>query len=166
MPHAPRRAPMRKASPFCSWSRTAGSGINCRSAAACWRLPVCANSVAQAGALQAAIVACHARALTASETDWPRIAALYAELAALTPSPIVELNRAVSVGMAEGPGPALVIVDRLAGEPVLKDYHLLPAVRGDLLHKLGRYEEAHAAFESAAALTGNKRKHYHAATSS
>ncbi len=127
-------------------------------------------------ALQAAIVACHARAAAAAETDWARIAALYAELAALTPSPIVELNRAVAVGMAEGPGPALVIVDRLAAEPALKNYHLLPTVRGDLLHKLGRYQEAHAAFESAAALTGNKREYdllkrraaeaAHAATSS
>jgi len=110
-------------------------------------------------ALQAAIIACHARAGTADETNWPRIAALYAELAALTPSPIVELNRAVAVGMAEGAEAALVIVDRLGGESALKNYHLLPAVRGDLLHKLGRYEEAHAAFESAAALTGNKREH-------
>jgi RNA polymerase sigma factor (sigma-70 family) len=110
-------------------------------------------------ALQAAIIACHARAASAAETDWPRIAALYAELAALTPSPIIELNRAVAVGMAEGPKPALAIVDRLAGEPALKNYHLLPTVRGDLLQKLGRYQEAHAAFETAAALTGNKREH-------
>jgi RNA polymerase sigma factor (sigma-70 family) len=110
-------------------------------------------------ALQAAIVACHARAETAGETDWPRIAALYAELAALTPSPIVELNRAVAVGMAEGPQAALTMLDRLAGEPALKNYHLLPTVRGDLLHKLGRYQEAQAAFETAAALTGNKREH-------
>jgi RNA polymerase sigma factor (sigma-70 family) len=127
-------------------------------------------------ALQAAIIACHARAAAAAETDWPRIAALYAELAALTPSPIVELNRAVAVGMAEGPGPALVIGDRLAAEPALKNYHLLPTVRGDLLHRLGRYQEAHAAFESAAALTSNKREYdllkrraaeaAHAATSS
>ncbi len=109
-------------------------------------------------ALQAAIVACHVRAATAGETDWPRIAALYAELVALTPSPIVELNRAVAVGMAEGPQAALAMLDRLAGEPTLKNYHLLPTVRGDLLHKLGRYEEAHAAFEAAAALTGNKRE--------
>jgi RNA polymerase sigma factor (sigma-70 family) len=104
-------------------------------------------------ALQAAIVACHAGAATAGETDWPRIAALYAELAARTPSPIVELNRAVAVGMAEGPEAGLIMVDRLAGEAALKNYHLLPTVRGDLLHKLGRYQEA------AAALTGNKREH-------
>ena len=109
--------------------------------------------------LQAAIIACHARAATAGETDWPSIAALYAELAALTPSPIVELNRAVAVGMAEGPQAALTMLDRLAGEPALKNYHLLPTVRGDLLHKLGRYQEAHAAFETAAALTANKREH-------
>ena len=110
-------------------------------------------------ALQAAIIACHAGAATPAETDWPRIAALYAELATLTPSPIVELNRAVAAGMAEGPQPALAMLDRLAGEPMLKNYHLLPTVRGDLLHKLGRYEEARAAFEAAAALTGNKREH-------
>jgi predicted RNA polymerase sigma factor len=110
-------------------------------------------------ALQAAITACHARASTGDATDWPRIAALYAELAAITPSPIVELNRAVAVGMAEGPDAALAMVDRLVHEPALKTYHLLPTVRGDLLHKLGRYEEAHAAFEAAAALTGNRREH-------
>ncbi len=110
-------------------------------------------------ALQAAIVACHAGAATAGETDWPRIAELYADLAALAPSPIVELNRAVAVGMAEGPQAALTMVDRLADEPALKNYHLLPTVRGDLLHKLGRYQEAAAAFEAAAALTGNKREH-------
>jgi len=110
-------------------------------------------------ALQAAIIACHARANTADETDWPLIAALYAELAAVTPSPIVELNRAVAVGMAEGPAAALAIVDRLSSEPALKDYHLLPSVRGDLLHKLGRYEEARVVLEAAATLTNNKREH-------
>jgi RNA polymerase sigma factor (sigma-70 family) len=110
-------------------------------------------------ALQAAIIACHAHANTADETDWPRIAALYAELAAVTPSPIVELNRAVAVGMAEGAAAALAIVDRLSSEPALKNYHLLPSVRGDLLHKLGRYEEARVALEAAATLTNNKREH-------
>jgi RNA polymerase sigma factor (sigma-70 family) len=110
-------------------------------------------------ALQAAIIACHARAATADQTNWPRIAALYGELAALAPSPVVELNRAVAVSMAEGPQAALAMLDLLAGEPLLRNYHLLPTVRGDLLHKLGRYEEAHAAFETAAALTGNKREH-------
>ncbi|HWG05176.1 MAG TPA: RNA polymerase subunit sigma-24, partial [Beijerinckiaceae bacterium] len=110
-------------------------------------------------ALQAAIIACHARARTAADTDWSRIAGLYAELAALVPSPIIELNRAVAVGMAEGPDVALAIVERLACEPTLKTYHLLPSVRGDLLHKLGRYQEARAAFEAAAALAGNKREH-------
>ena len=109
-------------------------------------------------ALQAAIVACHAEAVTADETDWPRISGLYAELAALVRSPVVDLNRAVAVGMAEGPEAALVIVDRLAHEPALKNYHLLGSVRGDLLHKLGRYEEARAAFEAAAVLAGNKRE--------
>ena len=109
-------------------------------------------------ALQAAIIACHAEAVTADNTDWPRISALYAELANLVRSPVIELNRAVAVGMAEGPEAALVIVDGLATEPALKTYHLLGSVRGDLLHKLGRYAEARAAFEAAAALAGNKRE--------
>jgi len=109
-------------------------------------------------ALQAAIVACHARAATPDETEWPRIAKLYAELSGLVRSPIIELNRAVAVGMAEGPAAALVIVDGLAGERALKNYHLLESVRGDLLCKLGRIAEARAAFETAAALAGNKRE--------
>ena len=108
--------------------------------------------------LQAAIIACHAEASTADATDWPRIAALYSELAAVMPSPIVELNRAVAVAMAEGPEAGLAIVDGLVNEPALKTYHLLPTVRGDLLQKLGRYREARAAFEAAAALTGNLRE--------
>jgi predicted RNA polymerase sigma factor len=108
-------------------------------------------------ALQAAIIACHAGARAAEDTDWARIAALYAELAAVMPSPIVELNRAVAVGMAEGPEAGLSIADRLVGEPALRAYHLLPGVRGDLLQKLGRHVEARAAFEAAAALAGNKR---------
>jgi RNA polymerase sigma factor (sigma-70 family) len=110
-------------------------------------------------ALQAAIVACHAQARMASDTDWPRIAGFYGELAALVRSPIIELNRAVAVAMAQGPEAGLAIVERLVGEPALKSYHLLPSVRGDLLHKLGRFEEARAAFEAAAALAGNKREH-------
>ena len=93
-------------------------------------------------ALQAAIVACHARAATPDDTEWPRIAKLYAELAALVRSPIIELNRAVAVGMAEGPAAALAIVDALAGEPALKNYHLLESVRGDLLFKLGRFRRS------------------------
>src|SRR5947208_3399768 len=105
-------------------------------------------------ALQAAIIACHAQALTADNTDWRRIAGLYGKLAALVRSPVVELNRAVAVGMAEGPEAGLSIVDRLVHEPVLKGYHLLGSVRGDLLQKLGRHEEARAAFEAAAALAG------------
>jgi RNA polymerase sigma factor (sigma-70 family) len=109
--------------------------------------------------LKAAIIACHAQARTAGDTDWLHIAEFYAELAALARSPIIELNRAVAVGMAEGPDVALAIVDNLAREPALKAYHLLPSVRGDLLHKLGRYEEARVAFEAAAALAGNKREH-------
>jgi RNA polymerase sigma factor (sigma-70 family) len=110
-------------------------------------------------ALQAAIIACHAQAGTAGDTDWSRIAGLYAELAAVARSPIIELNRAVAVGMAEGPDVALAIVDRLEGEPALKSYHLLPSVRGDLLHRLGRHEEARAAFEMAAKMAGNRREH-------
>ena len=109
-------------------------------------------------ALQAAIIACHANASTPDDTPWPRIAELYVELAALVRSPVIELNRAVAVGMARGPAAALAIVDRLAHEPALKAYHLLPTVRGDLLQKLGRFGEAHAAFEAAAGLAGNKRE--------
>jgi RNA polymerase sigma factor (sigma-70 family) len=109
-------------------------------------------------ALQAAIIACHAQASTADETDWSRIAELYAELAALVRSPIIELNRAVAVGMAEGPEAGLAIADRLVQEPALKAYHLLGSVRGDLLHKLGRYEEAREVLEAAAKLAGNSRE--------
>lgn len=108
-------------------------------------------------ALQAAIAACHARAATAEATDWPRIAALYAELARVTPSPVVELNRAVAVGMAAGPAAALALVDALRDTPALARYHLLPAVRGDLLEKLGRHAEARAEFRRAAELAGNER---------
>ena len=109
-------------------------------------------------ALQAAIAACHARAATAEETDWTRITALYDALAQLAPSPIVELNRAVAFGMAFGPAAGLEIVDALTAEPSLRSYHLLPAVRGDLLAKLGRFAEARAEFERAAALTRNARE--------
>jgi RNA polymerase sigma factor (sigma-70 family) len=109
-------------------------------------------------ALQAAIAACHARARTAQETDWVRIAALYDALAQITPSPVVELNRAVAVAMAFGPAEGLDLVDALASEPALKHYHLLPAVRGDLLVKLGRLDEARAEFERAASLTRNARE--------
>ncbi|MEU4652989.1 sigma-70 family RNA polymerase sigma factor [Streptomyces sp. NPDC023723] len=108
--------------------------------------------------LQAAIAACHAQAFSYEETDWPRIAALYGLLAARAPSPVVELNRAVAVSMAEGPAPALELVDALAAEPALRAYHLLPSVRGDLLHRLGRTAEARAEFERAASLTGNERE--------
>ncbi|MFD9051215.1 RNA polymerase sigma factor [Streptomyces zaomyceticus] len=107
-------------------------------------------------ALQAAIAACHARAASYEETDWATIAALYGKLGVLAPSPVVELNRAVAVSMAEGPAAALPIVDALAGEPGLARYHLLPSVRGDLLARLGRTEEARAEFERAAALTRNE----------
>ncbi|MGX1271835.1 RNA polymerase sigma factor [Streptomyces phaeoluteigriseus] len=108
--------------------------------------------------LQAAIAACHAHAYSYEETDWRTIAALYGLLAARVPSPVVELNRAVAVSMAEGPEPALRIVDTLAAEPALRDYHLLPGVRGDLLQRLGRTAEARAEFERAAELTGNERE--------
>ena len=108
--------------------------------------------------LQAAIAACHARAGTAEATDWPRIAALYDALAQLTPSPVIELNRAVAVSMAYGPQAGLEIVDQLLDEPSLKAYHLLPAVRGDFLVKLGRMEEAGAEFERAASLARNARE--------
>jgi RNA polymerase sigma factor (sigma-70 family) len=109
-------------------------------------------------ALQAAIAACHARAQSMEETDWPRIAALYDALAQLTPSPVVELNRAVAVAMAFGPAAGLPLVDALASEPSLRAYHLLPSVRGDLLAKLGRLDEARAEFVRAASLTRNARE--------
>ncbi|MFF7652309.1 RNA polymerase sigma factor [Streptomyces sp. NPDC007983] len=106
-------------------------------------------------ALQAAIAACHARAVRYEDTDWRTIATLYDRLAALTPSPVVELNRAVAVSMAEGPAAALELVDALVADPALRDYHLLPSVRGDLLERLGRRAEARAEFERAASLTRN-----------
>jgi predicted RNA polymerase sigma factor len=109
-------------------------------------------------ALQAAIAACHARARTGEETDWTRIVSLYEALALLAPSPIVELNRAVAIAMAHGPAAGLEIIDELLSEPLLKSYHLLPSVRGDLLRKLGRFTEARAEFERAAALTRNERE--------
>jgi RNA polymerase sigma factor (sigma-70 family) len=108
--------------------------------------------------VQAAIAACHARARTPAETDWERIAALYDALARLTPSPIVELNRAVAHGMAFGPAAGLALVGALTTEPSLKNYHLLPSVRGDFLFKLGRLEEARGEFERAAAITRNARE--------
>ncbi len=109
-------------------------------------------------ALQAAIAACHARARTPAETDWARIAELYEALARLTPSPVVELNRAVAVAMAFGPAAGLELVDALTSEPALRSYHLLPSVRGDLLAKLGRFDEARAECERAASLTRNARE--------
>jgi RNA polymerase sigma factor (sigma-70 family) len=109
-------------------------------------------------ALQAAIAACHARARTAEETDWEQIVALYAELARLSPSPVVELNRAVALAMAFGPAVGLELVDALTSDPSLRNYHLLPSVRGDLLKKLGRMDEARKEFEHAAGLTRNTRE--------
>src|SRR4029079_14938895 len=108
--------------------------------------------------VQAAIAACHARARSAEETDWQQIAALYVLLVNIMPTPIVELNRAVAVAMADGPAAGLAIADTLNDEPSLKNYHLLPSVRGDFLYKLGRYEEARAEFERAASLTKNVRE--------
>ena len=108
--------------------------------------------------IQAAIASCHARAATNDETDWARIAALYEELGAIAASPVVELNRAVAVGMASGPAAGLEVVDALRDDPALKNYHLLPSVRGDLLKKLGRFDEARAEFERAAAMTRNTRE--------
>ncbi|HEY8340044.1 MAG TPA: DUF6596 domain-containing protein, partial [Egibacteraceae bacterium] len=105
--------------------------------------------------LQAAIAACHARATSAEDTDWPEIAALYDALAQIAPSPVVELNRAVALGMAFGPEVGLALVDALADEPVLAGYHLLPAVRGDLLERAGRRDEARAELTRAATLTRN-----------
>jgi len=109
-------------------------------------------------ALQAAIAACHARARTAEETDWARIAALYAALSQVAPSPVVDLNRAVAVSMASGPAEGLRLVDAIVSDPSLARYHLLPSVRGDLLAKLGRLSEARAEFERAASLTRNARE--------
>jgi RNA polymerase sigma factor (sigma-70 family) len=108
--------------------------------------------------LQAAIAACHARARVSDETDWVRISALYEELARRTPSPVIELNRAVAVSMAHGPAAGLNLVDALVHEPSLANYHLLPSVRGDLLKKLGRFDEARAEFENAASLAKNERE--------
>jgi RNA polymerase sigma factor (sigma-70 family) len=108
--------------------------------------------------LQAAIAACHARARTPEETDWSRIAALYDDLAQLTPSPVIELNRAVALSMAFGPEAALEIVDALSADPSLDDYYLLPAVRGDVYERLGRFDEARAEFERASSLTRNTRE--------
>jgi len=108
--------------------------------------------------LQAEIAACHARAHTAAETNWEQIASLYAELAKRTPSPVIELNRAVAVGMAFGPSAGLEILDAIRDEPTLRGYHLLPSVRGELLKRLGRLEEARKEFEQAAALTRNGRE--------
>jgi predicted RNA polymerase sigma factor len=109
-------------------------------------------------ALQAAIAACHARARSGEETDWPRIVALYDALAQVQPSPVVQLNRAVAVSMAFGPAAGLEIVEALVGEPALKSYHLLPSVRGDFLFKLGRFNEARTQFQHAASLTRNARE--------
>jgi predicted RNA polymerase sigma factor len=109
-------------------------------------------------AIQAAIAACHARAVVADQTDWARIAELYAELTELMPTPVVELNRAVAVSMVYGPEQGLEIVERLMSVPSLQNYHLLPSVRGDLLVKLKRFEEARAEFERAASLTRNAKE--------
>src|SRR5438046_2291341 len=108
--------------------------------------------------LQASIAACHARAREAADTDWARIVSLYDELRVVSPSPIVDLNRAVAIGMAAGPQAGLDALDHLLNEPALRGYHLLPSVRGDLLSKLGRIDEARQEFERAASLTRNERE--------
>jgi RNA polymerase sigma-70 factor (ECF subfamily) len=110
--------------------------------------------------LQAEIAACHARARTSEETDWPRILLLYESLSRVAPSPIVDLNRAVAISMAVGPGAGLEVVDALTAEGSLENYHLLPSVRGDLLKKLGRLDEARVEFERAASLTRNARERH------
>jgi len=119
------------------------------------------SEVSGAYVIQAALAACHARALVASDTDWTRIATLYRILGTLAPSPVIELNRAVAVSMADGPAAALTIVDGLAGDPAMQRYHLLRSVRGDLLSRLGRYAEARAEFECAAAMTANDPERAH-----
>lgn len=130
-----------------------------RGLAALLRAEECARSGSLTPYLvQAQIAACHARATRAEDTDWSRIAALYAALAQIAPSPVVELNRAVAISMAHGPAAGLELVDAIAAEPALAGYHLLPSVRGDLLAKLGRYEEARAELERAATLTLNERE--------
>ena len=122
------------------------------------RLRDAAGAVAGQYLLQAAIAACHARARTPEATDWVRIAGLYEQLARLTGSPVVELNRAVALSMAYGPAAGLSLVDQLVDLPALRGYHLLPSVRGDLLDKLGRHQEARQEFERAAAMTKNNRE--------
>ncbi len=129
-----------------------------RGLAALVRAEETAGGVMTAYLLQAQIAACHARARTAGETEWPRIAALYATLGEIAPSPIVELNRAVALAMAFGPAAGLDLVDAIASDPLLSGYHLLPSVRGDLLAKLGRFEEARAELEHAAKLAQNDRE--------
>src|SRR6184192_2240214 len=140
--------------------RTAGSGTHSSSVAASPRSNVRKRSEARLDPTRcrAAIAACHARARTPEETDWPQIAALYDALAQIAHSPVVELNRAVAYGMAFGPAAGLELADALVSEPALKSYHLLPSVRGDLLAKLGRSDEARSEFERAAALTRNARE--------
>jgi predicted RNA polymerase sigma factor len=128
---------------------------------AVWRIESRAEKLGAAPGpyvLQAAIAACHARAFAAEETDWARIVKLYDALARLAPSPVVELNRAVAVAMVFGPEAGLKLADRLTAEPSLKQYYRLPSVRGDLLRKLGRNEEAREEFERAASLTRNARE--------
>ena len=151
-------ASTRKAVRCCCSSRTARAGIRCSSGRGLDALDARRALGGSRGtyALQAAIAACHAEARSAADTDWPRIAALYAELAEVAPSPVVELNRAVAVAMADGPEAGLAIVDALRDEPSLARYHLLPTVRGDLLVRLGRADEARVEFERAAAMTRNQ----------
>jgi RNA polymerase sigma factor (sigma-70 family) len=143
------------------WNRlliTHGLAALAKAAAACARS---AESEPGPYVIQAELAACHARAGIAADTDWHRIVALYETLGALAPSPVIELNRAVAVAMADGPAQALAIVDSLEGDPALRGYHLLPAVRGDLLARLGRTGQARQEFERAAALTANDSERAH-----
>lgn len=155
----PAHGSRRRGSRCCSPGRTARCGIAGRSRAGWPRWSARALSP-QPGpyTLQAEIAACHARAPTAAETDWARIVALYDALVQAVPSPVVELNRAVAVSMHAGPAAALPLVEALREVPAMRHYHLLPAVRGDLLEKLGRRAEARAEFERAAGMTRNARE--------
>ena len=157
-----RPAPGRTASRCCSSTRIEPVGMQriCGGALMRWTGPMRCRGHDARGTytLQAAIAACHARARTAEATDWVRIAELYEQLARITGSPVVEVNRAVALSMAYGPAAGLTLADQLVDLPALRGYHLLPSVRGDLLDKLGRHEEARVEFERAAAMTKNDRE--------
>ncbi len=159
-PRVPRRVADQQEKPFSCRNRTVLCGTTHRFSEE-WPRSIARSRLgggARNYALQAAIAACHARANTAAETDWERIVLLYDALLQISPSPIVALNRAVAVGMAQGPAAGLHALDALAAEPALANYHLLPSVRGDLLMKLGRYAEAREELQRAMAMTENLRE--------